>query len=368
MYHDLRFKALERQERTSRDPRIGPGTALFVSVYSLFGVSFVVANWPNSLQLADAVIAAASSRPSFISTAELETYFLTDGVPIPDFPGSNLRDELTRYYRSRCRRKSSWMQWRVESFGFQVVRDYSLSWRWVSWSRANKDSSVDWINLSRCTARRANAPSPLPLLKNLWSLIDSVHNSLQHLQSILVHLDLTQVGDLDDSPYALDHFVLLGVRADSILVDLINLMHVWLQKDRNQVGIWTEKEEDPLLISMRKESELRVRKCLKLSAWAVFLSFLPSVVSPWLTRLPIIQLLRSTLPLVSRQALGSCQFDRSFSLLCVVILTLLSFRLFLRSIWWCNSRSYQTGQIGLYNVLDLPEVHPPKNTRLLNLN
>lgn len=38
MYHDLRFKALERQERTSRDPRIGPGTALFVSVYSLFGV------------------------------------------------------------------------------------------------------------------------------------------------------------------------------------------------------------------------------------------------------------------------------------------------------------------------------------------
>jgi len=35
MYHDLRFKALERQERTSRDPRIGPGTALFVRLHFL---------------------------------------------------------------------------------------------------------------------------------------------------------------------------------------------------------------------------------------------------------------------------------------------------------------------------------------------
>jgi hypothetical protein len=64
----------------------------------------------------------------------------------------------------------------------------------------------------------------------------------------------------------LDHFVLLGVRADSILVDLINLMHIWLKKDRNGEGIWTETEDEPLLTSMRQESELRVRKCLKLSA------------------------------------------------------------------------------------------------------
>ncbi|GAA5964092.1 hypothetical protein JCM3765_000900 [Sporobolomyces pararoseus] len=225
MYHDLRFKAVEKGERTSRDPRIGPGTALF---------------------LADAVIAASASRPSFISTSELETYYVTDGVPIPDFPGSNLLTELDKILKGSLTKEKL-----IDAITQGII--------WVS--------GCARLFAQLTMSRRPNSPSPLPLLKNLWSLIDSVHNALQHLQSIFVHLEQTQVEDLEDSPYALDHFVLLGVRADSILVDLINLMHLWLKKDRNGEGIWTESEDDLLLKSMREESELRVRKCLKLSAF-----------------------------------------------------------------------------------------------------
>ncbi|GAA5981724.1 hypothetical protein JCM5350_000469 [Sporobolomyces pararoseus] len=225
MYHDLRFKAVERRERTSRDPRIGPGTALF---------------------LADAVIAASASRPSFISTSELEHYYVTDGVPIPDFPGSDLLTELDKILKSSLTKEKL-----IDAITQGII--------WVS--------GCARLYAQLTMSRRPNSPSPLPLLKNLWSLIDSVHNALQHLQSVFVHLDQSQVEDLDDSPYALDHFVLLGVRADSILVDLINLMHLWLKRDRNGEGIWTESEDDRLLKSMREESELRVRKCLKLSAF-----------------------------------------------------------------------------------------------------
>lgn len=47
-------------------------------------------------QLADAIISSSSSRPSYITTGELDQYIVTDGVRIPDFPNSNLGDELRR--------------------------------------------------------------------------------------------------------------------------------------------------------------------------------------------------------------------------------------------------------------------------------
>jgi hypothetical protein len=73
MYSDIRQEALDKGERTSRNPKDGPGAALF---------------------LADAMIAAACYRPSFITTNELDVLYVSDGVPIPDFPGSDLRNEL----------------------------------------------------------------------------------------------------------------------------------------------------------------------------------------------------------------------------------------------------------------------------------
>ena len=128
------------------------------------------------------------------------------------------------------------------------------------------------------------------MLKSLWKLIDKVHNAIQELQQLLVGLACNQVAGCEDQPFGLEHFVLLGVRYDSLLVDLINLQHVYLcvpfpsspalrrrradvdptarsMKNRDGPGTWAEREDDPLLASMRQESELRVRKCLKLASF-----------------------------------------------------------------------------------------------------
>lgn len=70
----------------------------------------------------------------------------------------------------------------------------------------------------------------------------------------------------------MDHYILLGVRADTFLVDLVNLIFVYLRKDRSEGRggddvVWSETEGDPALVRIREESELRVRKCLKLVAF-----------------------------------------------------------------------------------------------------
>ncbi|GAA5920953.1 hypothetical protein JCM3775_004019 [Rhodotorula graminis] len=225
MYFDIRHDALERGERTSKDPRIGPGCALF---------------------LADAIISSASSRPSYITTGELDQYIVTDGVQIPDFPNADLGDEL---------RKCTQRPLTVE----KLVDALTTSCLWVC------GCARLFAQLS--TGRRQNAPSTLPLLKSLWKLIDKVHNAIQELQQLLVGLACNQVAGCEDQPFGLEHFVLLGVRYDSLLVDLINLQHVYLMKNRDGPGTWAEREDDPLLSSMRQESELRVRKCLKLASF-----------------------------------------------------------------------------------------------------
>lgn len=91
-------------------------------------------------------------------------------------------------------------------------------------------------------------------------MIDLVHASVQKLQHILVSIDYVPFG-LEDDTWALDHYVLLGVRLDTRLVDLFNLIHGFLPE-------YADPSSE--LGRLQWESELRVRKCLKLSA-CVFL-------------------------------------------------------------------------------------------------
>ncbi|BGP51267.1 hypothetical protein JCM10450v2_007196 [Rhodotorula kratochvilovae] len=225
MYFDIRHEALDKGERTSADSRIGPGCALF---------------------LADAIISSACSRPSYITTGELDQYIVTDGVAIPDFPNSDLGDELRR-----CTQRPLTVE--------KLVDALTTACLWVC------GCARLFAQLS--TGRRPGAASTLPLLKSLWKLIDKVHNAIQELQQLLVSLQVNQVTGCEDQPFGLEHFVLLGVRYDSLLIDLINLQHVYLMRDRNGPGIWSEREDDALLRAMRQESELRVRKCLKLASF-----------------------------------------------------------------------------------------------------
>ncbi|GAA5827864.1 hypothetical protein JCM3770_006897, partial [Rhodotorula araucariae] len=225
MYFDIRHAALDKGERTSEDPRIGPGCALF---------------------LADAVISSSCSRPSYITPGELDQYIVTDGVQIPDFPNADLGDELRR-----CTQRPLTVD--------KLVDALTTACLWVC------GCARLFAQLS--TGRRPGAPSTLPLLKSLWKLIDKVHNAIQELQQLLVSLHVNQVAGCEDQPFGLEHFVLLGVRYDAILMDLINLQHVYLMRDRNGPGVWGECEDDGLLKTMRQESELRVRKCLKLASF-----------------------------------------------------------------------------------------------------
>lgn len=77
-------------------------------------------------------------------------------------------------------------------------------------------------------ARRPNAPSTLPLLKSLWKLVDKVHTAVQNLQQFFVGLSVEEVVDLEQDPFALEHYILMGVRYDSLLVDIVNLQHTYL--------------------------------------------------------------------------------------------------------------------------------------------
>ncbi|BGP02972.1 hypothetical protein JCM10021v2_006694 [Rhodotorula toruloides] len=224
-YFDIRHDALERGDRTSRDPRIGPGTALF---------------------LADASISSACGRPSYITTGELDQYIISDGVKIPDFPGSELGDELSQILQRPLTQD-------------KLVSALSTTCLWVA--------GCQRLFATLSTGRRPGVESTLPLLKNLWKLIDKVHNAIQELQQLFVSLSPQEVEGMGDDPFGLEHYVLMGVRYDSLLVDLVNLQHVYLMRNRNTPGVWNETEDDPLLHAMREESILRVRKCLKLAAF-----------------------------------------------------------------------------------------------------
>lgn len=163
------------------------------------------------------------------------------------------------------------------------------------------------------TARRPNAPSVLSSIQTLWTQIDAVHSSVQRLQNYFVNIQHSAPqqpiagihhtshtptanfgigsGKADTpntppsaagsptsrsrtpDPYATDHFVLLAVRADTRLVDLVNLIHEFLNREdivdvwgSNGSGEMKKEEEWELVRRMRGESEMRVRKCLKLVA------------------------------------------------------------------------------------------------------
>lgn len=162
---------------------------------------------------------------------------------------------------------------------------------------------------SHSAARRPEAPSVLAELSSLWQQIDIVHSAVQRLQNYFVNMQQTPSsssasgtqpapppgphsytthtptpnlglgtgkGSTPSSPPSRspaaperpsDHYVLLAVRADTRLVDLVNLMHEFLGRE-DIVDVWGEgkKDEWVLVMKMREESEMRVRKCLKLVA------------------------------------------------------------------------------------------------------
>lgn len=108
------------------------------------------------------------------------------------------------------------------------------------------------------TARRARIDylNQFPLL---WSYIDSAHSAVQRLHRRLVGLEKND--DLNRGDHSVEYDLLIGVRMDTRLIDVVNLAHGFLlnQLDKNLTS--TERTGLEEVIGM---SERRVRKCLKL--------------------------------------------------------------------------------------------------------
>lgn len=181
------------------------------------------------LQLADATIAAACGRPSYIATSDLDQYVITDGVRIPDFPGSELQTELEGILQRPITTQkltdamATVMLWVAGCHRLFAQLSTGMSYRGALHRRRQRTDLT-----STLAARRPQAASTLPLLKSLWKLVDKVHTAVQNMQQFLVSLAVEDVIDLENDPFALEHYILMGVRYDSLLVDVVNLQHSYL--------------------------------------------------------------------------------------------------------------------------------------------
>ncbi|SCV69206.1 BQ2448_2226 [Microbotryum intermedium] len=198
----------------------------------------------TSLFADDAMTAPRAMWPCLISTEEMRSYFEPVGAALPNFVEQRLGSELDQILQQPLTRTV--LESTLTTIGLWVCGVQRLFAR----------LAID---------RRPNTPSPFQEFRALYALIDETHAGIQKLQHFLVNVHVPPPG-CEDEPYALDHFVLLGVRADTYLVDAINLVHQALHTDAR--ATWsTTRRDNTFLASLRHEAELRVRKSLKLVAF-----------------------------------------------------------------------------------------------------
>ncbi|KAK4052634.1 hypothetical protein OIO90_004262 [Microbotryomycetes sp. JL221] len=204
----------------------------------------------------DLTIGPRFQMPCQVSSIEIQQHFTSMGVRLPDVKSTTLSDRLRDILSSQyCTRDE------LERALIEVAL-------WVC--------AAQWKYTRITCDRDRDRAIHLDEIVALYNLIDSTHSAIQNLQQYLVGISHIPAGCEGDI-YALDHFVLLGVRADTYLVDLVNLIQDWLIKTRTTQQQATEErrtnkqqfaiEGDDRLIRLRWESMLRVRKCLKLIAF-----------------------------------------------------------------------------------------------------
>ncbi|GAA5924303.1 Zn(II)2Cys6 transcription factor domain-containing protein [Sporobolomyces koalae] len=198
--------------------------------------------------LADGAVSSACQKPSFISPVDLQDYFASGGLRVPDLVNMQLGELIE------------------EQLGAPLNRPAILG---MLTSLCLYVFSCHRVFAQVSNPRRPSGSSILPFLRNLWTVLDQIHNAVQRLQQYLVHLSSNPSNsDVDgDDPQAVDHAILLAVRADNSLVDLIMLIHVHLTEKYSASVFWPEKDGDEELEQMRTESSMRVYKCLKLLAF-----------------------------------------------------------------------------------------------------
>ena len=114
------------------------------------------------------------------------------------------------------------------------------------------------------SSRRPNTRF-LTTIPQLWTYIDRAHAAVQRLHRRLVQLDYAPSGSGDDDHHSVDYDLLIGVRMDERLLDVVHLAHVWLEAQRRTLDLTVD--DRVALDDLVMTSERRVRKCLKLLAF-----------------------------------------------------------------------------------------------------
>ncbi|GAA6007000.1 hypothetical protein JCM10207_009166 [Rhodosporidiobolus poonsookiae] len=192
----------------------------------------------------DSRIAAYLSMPVVISDDDLYEYFDGTGVLVPDLAtedlGPLLDDILDPAHGPVTRAKLDRALGLTGYFVCSVQRCFSH------------------ISASRRVSNRF-----LSAIPQLWGFIDRAHAAVQRLHRRLVQLDYVPEGC--DVHHSVDYDLLIGVRMDERLLDVVHLAHEYLKKQRKVYGL--SPEDRVALEDLLATSERRVRKCLKLLAF-----------------------------------------------------------------------------------------------------
>ncbi|GAA5849707.1 hypothetical protein JCM9279_001986 [Rhodotorula babjevae] len=196
--------------------------------------------------MVDAQLAVQCGRPTVISPLELQDYWATSGLTIPDLVNARLPELVDAKLRSSLSLAD--IESLVETILFHVYACYRVFAQVTSPARGSSSNSV------------------LSFIRNLWNLVDQIHNAIQRLQQQLVAVTDPIAGS-DSDPQAVDHAILLVVRADDVLVHIVGYIYAYLMRDRDSGMYGPEREGDRELARARGESQMRVFKCLKLFAF-----------------------------------------------------------------------------------------------------
>ncbi|GAA5886126.1 hypothetical protein JCM6882_004273 [Rhodosporidiobolus microsporus] len=197
-----------------------------------------------TLYESDSRIAAYLSMPVVISDGDLDEYFEGTDVRVIDLATEDLGpllDDILDPSHGRITRT-------------KLDRALGLTGYFV-------------CAVQRCfssiSSSRKVSPRFLTAIPQLWSYVDRAHAAVQRLHRRLVQLDYVPEGC--DEHHSVDYDLLIGVRMDERLLDVVHLAHEWLKKQRMSNTL--SPDNLAALEELLATSERRVRKCLKLLAF-----------------------------------------------------------------------------------------------------
>jgi hypothetical protein len=210
-----------------------------------------------------------------ISRADLYESFEGSGIIIPDLAREDLATALEKIVGTEGQATRQQLDEALTVAGYFVC---SVQRSYGDMASSGGRSHIlgyraHSLNVSCYVAARKSAQY-LTEIHRHWANVDRVHSALQMLYRRLESMPRTYDGDYDHD-HAIEYDLLICIRYDIRIIDLLNLSHEFLIVERERMRNTPEGDVFNTLLDI---SEKRVRKCLKLLA-CVF-PFIPKKRSP----------------------------------------------------------------------------------------